>query len=546
VAAAEVRVGRPARLPLILGLTLLAAQAAAGWRLQEPRGYDFRFHLSSWLEVAEQWREGTVFPRWSLWAYWGFGEPRFIFYPPGSPMLGAALGSVLPWPLVPQAFVCLALVAAGFSMYRFARETLDPEAAAWAGVFYALNPYALIMVNGRSSLAELLASVFLPLLVLYGSRLAEGRKGALVPLALSLAAVWLTNTPTAVLATYGLGLLLAVFAWRARRGPILWSGAGAVILALLLAAFYVIPAAREMRWVTIDAVVTPMLQPQNNFLFTRSPLRHGGFNLVVSLAAAAQIGAAALAVALAGRSPRSRPPVRGAVLALAAGCVVFMTPLSVLAWRWLPNLRFVQFPWRLLAMFSVAGAYLMAAAAPPQGKTAWRLAVLAVWVGAGVFSYRLSIWKPGVLAEVRAGIQDGSGWFRGGREYLPAGCSADGLPRNLPKVSLLAEESGIVHVERWVASERVLTVDTPNPGTLVLRLFDYPAWRVRVEGADAPKTRWGANGLIAVAVPAGRSRVEARFIRTPDRTIGGLVSALGAVLAAAVFFRARRSASGAQ
>src|SRR4029077_4498098 len=147
---------------------LLVAQAVAGLWLHEPRGYDFKFHLSSWLEGAEQGRAGamfprgvlggpgrgvggTRFPRWSLWAYWGFGEPRFIFYPPGSPMLGAALGSLLPWSLVPQGLVCLALLAAGFSMYRSARETLDPEAAAWAGVFYALNPYALIMVNGRSS-----------------------------------------------------------------------------------------------------------------------------------------------------------------------------------------------------------------------------------------------------------------------------------------------------------------------------------------------------------------------------------------------------------
>ncbi len=107
--AAEERPRRRARLPLILGLALLAAQAVAGWRLHEPRGYDFKFHLSSWLEVADQWRAGTCFPRWSLWAYWGFGEPRFIFYPPASPMLGAALGSLLPWPLVPQAFVCLVL-----------------------------------------------------------------------------------------------------------------------------------------------------------------------------------------------------------------------------------------------------------------------------------------------------------------------------------------------------------------------------------------------------------------------------------------------------
>ena len=71
--------------------------------------------------------ERDLFPRWSLWSYWGFGEPRFIFYPPGSPMSRGRAGRCFRGRLVPQAFVCLALVACGFSMYRLARETLDPR-----------------------------------------------------------------------------------------------------------------------------------------------------------------------------------------------------------------------------------------------------------------------------------------------------------------------------------------------------------------------------------------------------------------------------------
>jgi hypothetical protein len=131
-----------------------------------PSGHDFEFHLFSWMEVLDQWKQGIVYPRWAALAHWGYGEARFLFYPPASWTLGAALGALLPWKMVPGAYCCIALTLAAASMYRLARAYVPAADASFAAVFYALNPYHLLIVYWRSAYAELLAAALLPLLLL--------------------------------------------------------------------------------------------------------------------------------------------------------------------------------------------------------------------------------------------------------------------------------------------------------------------------------------------------------------------------------------------
>ena len=346
-------------LPLLLVMAASLAVILPFFFLGSPSGHDFEFHVNSWMEVLGQWKLGIIYPRWAALAQYGFGEARFVFYPPVSWTLGAALGVLLPWKAVPGAYVWLALTLSGCSMFLLARGWLGRRDAIFAAALYAANPYFVVIVYWRSAFAELLAGALMPLLLLHLLRLEDEKANAVVPLALIVAAAWLTNIPAAVMLNYSLVLLAVILAFLKRSPRVLLRGALAILFGAALAAFFLIPAAYEQRWVNIAEVLSPGVRPQDNFLFVKlADVDHNRFNLLVSVLASTETILLAIAAFLS-RTWRSRQP---RVWWMLVGWALFATLLnfSFTAWFWnhLPELRYLQLPWRWLLCLNVALALL--------------------------------------------------------------------------------------------------------------------------------------------------------------------------------------------
>jgi hypothetical protein len=545
---------------LLLSLATALAIISPFFWMGNASGHDFSFHVASWMDAAAQWREGILFPRWAEGANHGFGEPRFIFYPPISWMFGAALGIVVPWIFVPAVFIVLTQTLAGLCAFALGRRLFPQRGALVCAVCYAANPYALLIVYMRSDFAEQLALAFFPLLFLAAAEVlglfdppARSARHSIVLLAITFALVWLTNAPAGVVASYSLAMLFVWAAAKKKSWRPLLHGTAALALGFGLAGFYLVPAAYEQRWVNISLALASGLQPLQNFLYAViADAEHNAFNRIASNTAILMI--ALTGIFAASSFPRSRSSAQplkkslwGTLVALSVTAAFLMLRISNILWEALPKLRFVQFPWRWMSILAIPFAVFISAAlvqkpARRYSAAAMIAAVLAILACTATYMVRHTWWDSEDVPVLLEALQNNEG-FEGVDEYDPLGDDHSLLPEKLERVMVVPTPEAEaelkspteITVQRWTAEKKEMRITTREPAVLKLRLLDYPAWRVEINEALVVPEQTGETDQITVPLATGSSRVLVRFIRTPDRTIGGLISATCILIALLLF-----------
>ena len=563
-AASSVTNSRAARWTSLLVAVAAATVALAPLMVAgNVAGHDIHYHISWWMDAARQWREGTLYPRWYGGAYHGFGDATFLVYPPISWMLGAALSALFPWTAVPGILAWLALTLGGLAMFRLAREWLEDRQSCWAAALYVVNPYNLLVVYHRAAYAELLAAAVFPLVVLFALRLArpaekntedkvDSGKSArsIVPLALTLAAISLTNVPAAVITSYSVALLLAVQAVRSRSAAPLVRGAFAGALGFALAGVFVVPAAWEQSWVQMRQQLVTGMGPLDNFLFTYTgnPYHHDNFNFLVSGVSCVLLPMVAVAFTGALRAARraAAPSMEALVplLGLAIACGGLLWSASAPVWRTLPRIEYVQFPWRGLFVLNAALVFAIVAAAP-RDRTwhAWGAGTGVAWLLLGTVILLLTPWDTEGVTEFIATNQAG-GDYRTIAAFAPMGARLDNVRNG--EAALLPSGTGSIPPDARLTAEpsrteeRLFSVESSAPVKIEVGVFCYPAWRAEVNGRRVELEIKSETGEMIVPVQAGRSRVRVYFARTTDRTAGAAVSLCGiAILMGLVWFERR-------
>lgn len=579
------------RLPFLL-IPLAALLVILPLLLRGPScGHDLNFHLLSWQEAARSFAAGDPHPRWAITPAFNAGEPRFIFYPPLSWTLGALLTlaaaalaatfHLAPAPvfaLTPVLYIWLALTLAGLAMLRLARRFVSPAAATLAATLYLANPYTLFTAYERSAFAELLAAALLPLLLsallpLFDRQLTHL---SIPAVALPLSLLWLANAPSAVIGSYTLALLILLrllLLWRrpaaaALALPLCLRAIAAATLGLSLAAFYIVPAASERRWVQISMAVLAGLRPDDNTLFHHTPdAAHDAVLHTASLLAILLLSLTLLASTfILSRRPKPLPDRHFAavLLTLASLIALLLTPLSLPLWHHLPELAFLQFPWRLLALLAPVCALALAVALRNLHLRPAPLAFAALLLPAAIIlpavhtfrqtcdlddtpQARFLLFHAASTNPAASPAADPAANQEPTDEYTPIDADNDALHPGNPPVRVLdptapddlPAPSGLPSGP----APRSLTLTLLAPARVVFNLRAYPTWRILVNGRVDQDRIARNDGLLTLALPAGTAHIVLEQHTPPlERAADALSLFALAILAPLVIRRRRRLA----
>jgi len=574
--ATEVGKRPPRGIPvLLLGLILLGAVAPLfldvslqplGVRFARGilLGHDPAFDVLRTAQADRCLRSGQLLLRWAPDFAQGYGTPFFLFYAPGTYYLAAGL-HLLGFDLataVKLTFMLGILLAGGFA-FLLGRDLWGNGGGYLLAALYTYAPYHLADVYVRASLPESFAFVWPPLILWGAWRYLEGRRRLhWLAMAGGFAGLVLTHNLAALMLAPLLGLYLLVLVLSPRAAGCRQALLLTVVSSAGVTAFFWLPMIRELRHLPLEEEFAhnPVHHYANHFaapwqLFSRAwsfevtaPQAPGGLSLQVGWVHLALWMIALILLPLLVR--RRAPGLRLVVLSLAVApaSIFMMLPISTPLWAVLPPLQLLLFPWRWLlpAAFavSVAGAALVQIPAARRARWLVPLTVLVV-VAASLPYCRARYFDPFPTASIdRAlflGLPHPLATTTHQMEYLPRGVKR--LPVE-PALNVFATPSGCRLDHLRLGSDcHEFIADCAGPATVRARLYYFPGWTIRIDGARLEPPVDPDEGTIGIPLPAGVHRVEVSFEDTPIRRVGDLTSLATLVGTAAALGWRRRASS---
>ncbi len=508
-------------------------------------------------------RDGAWYPRWATDMVFGYGYPLWLILAPMPFFIGEAFH------LVGFDFVSavkltdgLAVFFSALTMYLFASRVLGKNAGLVAAIAYAYIPYHLVDLYVRAAQAELVSFVFPPLVCWAFYQLATTRRlryiafAALAYAGLVLAHIATTVLFTPIIGAYILFLVFTIGRKTENARPILsvlrlsFSVGAAILLALGIAAIFLLPVLFEQRYLTTDPLIGGFFNYRKHFLNPNqlfSPLwgyGYAGENGTDQFSLQLGVLPVLLAFVALWAGIIQRGAIRAQIIffAIALSAVTFlMLPISAPLWEPLSAIvAFAQFPWRLLIVSAFALAFLAGAAIHALPAEATDLAPLLA-IGLLFVTANYGYTEPqhtdavfNYATQMEFEVKDrellgDTVWMTGERPQDSPLVAQYIAGEPLQKALALDDNATVTMLAHGGQSDTV-RVDAATPARIQFYTRYFPGWVATLDNQPIALEPFGEQGLILINVPAGSHILALRFEDTPVRQAAALISAISVII----------------
>lgn len=498
--------------------------------------HDSLVHLPRIASYYKALGDGQFPVRWAGDLNYGYGMPLFNFMYPlpyliSSFLLLLGLGLVSSFKIV----LFLSFLFSGFFMFLFAKEFFgDEKKAIFVTFFYQFAPFRLIEILLRGDIGEIYTYTFLPLALFGILRVFKTHnKKAFILASFSTALLILSHNSVSLLFFVVLMLFIIFFA---KNKKDFFLGIAALIMGILISAFYWAPAILEHKYTHGDLYMKTLYQsyfPNIFNLFIPNPfnldfLKTIGISTDIGFFHILAIIFSILAFFKTKKNHRSKQIIIFS-FALIAISIFFMQPISKVFWENLALLRQFQFPWRFLSLIVFASSLLSVFYLDFSIFGKKLIFYLTIFL---VVIYTMVYWNP-ILGFDKIDKKKADYYWNfpltttyyGETDVIWGAGPAKNFPKK--RIEIISGEGSI---SDFIKKTTVQELNTSSRTNLILLSHTqyFPGWRVYVDKKQVPIQFQDANhrGEIQFVIPKGNHRIKISFSESRERFIADIVSIL--------------------
>jgi hypothetical protein len=449
----------------------------------------------------------------------------------------------------------LSFLLSGITMYFLAKEFFGRLGGTFSAIFYIWAPYHALDVYVRGAMNEAWAMVWFPLILWTSYRLIKDKRNLnkwIIGLALAWFGLFTSHNLMVLIFTPFFALWLLIHLWREKNWSRLPYLIASGILAFCLAGFFIIPVLFEKGLVQIGTLVGGYYDyvahyTTLNQLFISRFWGYGaslfGPNDEMSFQIghlhwilASILGAYAVYKAFVNREKLIKVINKDKTLSIllfmsfTGWFSAFMThSRSTLIWKIIKPLEFVQFPWRFLALTTMAFSFLAGGVVLLLSKKykKWFLVLASLFL----IIFNWGYFEPGFRGPVTDEEKfSGEAWriqqTAGIYDYLPITADIAPQEQRQAMVDVIEGEAVTANEEQGTDWAKFDIEVTSDEALVRLNILKFPDWKIFVDGEEKeisiPESEdWGR---MYFTVENGSHFVEAKLFNTPIRKVANAIS----------------------